>query len=277
MRLALTLVIAVACLAATTGAAHAAGCNAAYNPATHVVAIDSCSHDPDAPTIAKISRTPGGSILLNDQPIANGPTVTNTDSIVYDGDDFETDEITLDMSNGQFKPGYMPEVLGGGISEIELTIDGGTGPTNFLTILGDATETDSIAIGAGGLDFGRDGDSDLTRAHITGMLNVDGQGGRDYIFAAGFEAYGPSTAPLEIRGGAGNDLVGGGEGADHLLGGADRDVVVEHGGGFVLTDTSLTGNGSDTLAGIESATLTGGYSPDLIDATAFSGSVRLGE
>ena len=273
IRPALTLAIAVACLATAAGTAHAAGCAANYAAATHVLTVDSCGHDPDAPVIAKISRTPAGSILLDDQAIPGGPTVTNTDTIVYAGDASESDEITLDMSSGQFRPGHTPELIGG--SEIELTIDGGAGATNFLTLLGDATEGDAIKVGVAGIDIGGDGDKDLTPANVTGMLRIDGQGGRDHIRGAGFQGYGPSTARLEIRGGADNDLLGGGEGADHLLGGAGKDSVIEDGNGFVLTDTSLIGNGNDTLASIEYASLSGNTGPDVIDASAFSGAVGL--
>ena len=52
--------------------------------------------------------------------------MTNTDRIVYHGEDGNGDEVTLDMSNGQFAPGYTPELLGGKM-EIEIEIDGGSG------------------------------------------------------------------------------------------------------------------------------------------------------
>lgn len=42
-----------------------------------------------------------------------------------------------------------------------------------------------------------------------------------------------------------------------------------------LSDTGLTGRGSDTLSSIEGATLQGGIGDDVIDATRFSGRVRL--
>src|SRR5215207_2766881 len=209
-QLACALAIALACAATVAGPAQAAGCSAAFDAATDVLTIGNCGHDPDAPTIAEISRTAAGLILLDDEPIAGGPTVTNTDKIVYDGDDSESDQLTLDMSNGQFRPGATPEIFGG--SEIELAIDGGTGPTNWLTILGDATQGDSIRIGAAGIDIGGDDDSDIITANVTGRLTVDGQGGRDYVRGAGWPGQAPSSMPLEVRGGADNDILGGGEG-----------------------------------------------------------------
>jgi hypothetical protein len=273
-RLALTLAIAAACLAATAGPAHAADCSAAFDAATHMVAIGNCINAPDAPTIAKISRTVAGSILLDGQPIAGGPTVTNTDAIVYHGDIADSDKVTLDMSNGQFRPGFTPEPVGS--SEIGILIDGGgASSTNWLTILGHATQSDSISVSATGIETTGDDDVDITTDYMNGPLTIDGQGGHDHLRGDGFEGHQPSTAPLELRGGAGDDLLTGTEGADKLIGGTGADRVLEEGGGFVLEDTSLIGNGSDTLASIERATLSGSAGPDLIDASAFSGDVAL--
>lgn len=71
-----------------------------------------------------------------------------------------------------------------------------------------------------------------------------------------------------IRGGAGNDTIDGGNGTD---------TVVESGDiNFTLTNTSLIGNGSDTLINIEKAELTAGVGNNIINASAFTlGSVTL--
>jgi len=264
---------AIAGVAAAATPAQAAGCDATFSAASHVLVVDSCDPDPDAPVISRISRTPEGAIRLDDQPIAGGPTVTNTDEIVYRGDADETDELTIDMSNGQFAPGSTPEILG--MNEIEFTLDGGDGATNFLTLLGDAVEGDAILVGAAGIDLRGDDDSDIARASFDGMLAIDGGGGNDYLRAAGFPGHGASAGRVELRGGAGRDFLGGGQGADRLFGGAELDLVIDDGGSFLLTDTSLTGNGTDTLASIERATLTGGMGADVIDASAFSGAASL--
>jgi Ca2+-binding RTX toxin-like protein len=80
-----------------------------------------------------------------------------------------------------------------------------------------------------------------------------------------------------LRGGSGNDSLTGGAGNDRLVGGLGIDRVVESGNlNFILTNTSLTGNGTDTLSSIELASLTGGAGNNILNASAFTlGSVTL--
>lgn len=80
-----------------------------------------------------------------------------------------------------------------------------------------------------------------------------------------------------LNGGDGNDNLTGGEGNDTINGGYGTDRVVESGNvNFILTNTSLTGNGTDSLSSIEAATLTGGSDNNNINASAFTlGSVTL--
>jgi hypothetical protein len=75
-----------------------------------------------------------------------------------------------------------------------------------------------------------------------------------------------------LLGGTGNDKLTGGAGDDSLDGGAGTDRVVEVGDvNFKLSDSSLTGLGSDTLTSIEQAVLVGGPSANNMDASKFSG------
>jgi CSLREA domain-containing protein len=77
-------------------------------------------------------------------------------------------------------------------------------------------------------------------------------------------------------GGAGDDQLTGGAGNDSLDGGSGTDQVIETGDvDFLLTATVLTGLGTDSLVGIEQATLTGGASANLVDASTFPGPVVL--
>ena len=80
-----------------------------------------------------------------------------------------------------------------------------------------------------------------------------------------------------LDGKGGNDLLTGNGGNDTLIGGTGIDTVKESGNvNFTLTNTTLTGLGTDTLTSIESATLTGGVGNNTINASAFSlGSVIL--
>lgn len=79
-----------------------------------------------------------------------------------------------------------------------------------------------------------------------------------------------------INGLDGNDTLTGGTGNDILAGGLGFDRVVESGNvNFTLTDTRLTGNGTDTLNSIETVFLTGGAGNNILDASSFTGNVRL--
>ena len=63
----------------------------------------------------------------------------------------------------------------------------------------------------------------------------------------------------------------GGPGNDTLDGGSGQDQLVEQGDvNFTLTNTVLTGLGTDVLSGFEHARLIGGDSANVFDATAFT-------
>jgi Ca2+-binding RTX toxin-like protein len=274
-RFLLVLTLFVAGLCASAGSAQAAGCTASYSDFTHNVMIQSCNADPDAPVYATISRTAAGEILLDGNPIAGDPTVTNTNAIVYDGDGGNIDEVTLDMSNGRFEPGFTPE-SGAHKSAIEIDIDGG-GPTNFLTILGMVGAVgDRFEVNDSGIDLDDDGDPDIEYSNFGDRLTVDAQGGDDLLYGTGFGSSQGSSAQLMLRGGAGDDQITGGAGSDELDGGDGTDTLYERSaGGFTLTDTTLTGNGTDAVSGFERATLTGDDGPQTIDASAFNGTMEM--
>ena len=62
-----------------------------------------------------------------------------------------------------------------------------------------------------------------------------------------------------IDGAGGNDTLIGNKGNDDLTGGAGKDTIVEvTDTNFTLNNTTLTGNGTDTIAQIEAVSLTGG-------------------
>ena len=135
--------------------------------------------------------------------------------------------------------------------------------------------SDLIGVGAYGIDLNGDNDNDIERANVTGRLLVDGQAGDDSITGM-MAGWGPSGAPLELRGGSGDDVLRGGLSNDLLKGGTGFDSISDsRSGGFTLSQTILTGHGTDTLESIEAATLTGDIGPDTIDASAFNGSVLL--
>ncbi len=141
------------------------------------------------------------------------------------------------------------------------TIDSLSGSNGRDTIIGNARDNiiqgfdgdDSIMAGDGNdVIFGGDGDD-----------SISGEGGSDAIDG---EA-GDDT----IDGGSDNDeLIGGGE-SDSIVGGSGTDTVSQIADAtHVLIDTLLTGQGNDTLSGIEQAILIGGDSANLIDADGFT-------
>ncbi|MBI1314293.1 hypothetical protein GC176_23605 [bacterium] len=115
-----------------------------------------------------------------------------------------------------------------------------------------------------------------------GNDQLTGNGGNDSLSSGlgNDRLYGGSGKDT-LDGGAGNDKVlgnggsgdflTGGEGDDTIKGGAGVDRLVESGDvNFVLKDNQLTGLGTDDLAQLEAASLTGGPSDNVIDASAFT-------
>lgn len=94
------------------------------------------------------------------------------------------------------------------------------------------------------------GHNDLDASGFTGAVTLKGEGGDDFLF-----------------GGVGNDSLDGGAGTDTVIAAGDLD--------FTLSNTTLSGLGTDTLAGIEGAFLAGGPENNMIDASGFSGFVTL--
>jgi Ca2+-binding RTX toxin-like protein len=80
-----------------------------------------------------------------------------------------------------------------------------------------------------------------------------------------------------LTGNSVNNILTGGLGDDTIAGGNGTDTILESGDvNFTLTITSLTGNGTDILSGIERATLTGGASNNTLNASGFTlGAVTL--
>jgi Ca2+-binding RTX toxin-like protein len=149
--------------------------------------------------------------------------------------------------------------MGGGIDRDLLDFSGfdagnGSGITLFLGI------TTAQNVSAGNLD--------LVFTSATSIESVIGTPFDDLL--AG------TTSADSLVGGDGNDTLTGGLGNDTLDGGNGTDRLTELGNvNFQLSDTKLTGLGTDTLAGVEEANLSGGIGNNKLDAGAFSGSVTL--
>src|SRR5262249_7548613 len=95
-----------------------------------------------------------------------------------------------------------------------------------------------------------------------------GQAGNDNLLAgAGNDS---------LDGGDDNDTLTAGAGTNLIAGGAGVDKLVEAGdGNFALTNTSLTGLGSDVLSGIELASLTGGPGDNQFNLQGWTGTATV--
>ncbi|MEF8748709.1 MAG: calcium-binding protein [Candidatus Accumulibacter propinquus] len=140
--------------------------------------------------------------------------------------------------------------------------------------------------GAGGTTVGRGGSVDGTSGHsgLAGSANSpythnlgatasnSVTGGNDSLIGtAGSDSLGGAAGNDQLQGLAGNDILTGGAGNDRLDGGLGIDRVFEtFSANCTLANTSLVGNGTDTLIGIEQAWLVGGAGNNTLNAVAFT-------
>ncbi|MEM9089156.1 MAG: FG-GAP-like repeat-containing protein [Cyanobacteria bacterium P01_F01_bin.53] len=134
-----------------------------------------------------------------------------------------------------------------------------------------------ILNGAGESDYLEGGEGDDTLLGEEGHDFLFGDNGRDRLEGGSGNDYVDGGWWHDtLEGGAGDDMLSGWQGDDNIDGGAGYDTLVDSADSdFVLTDSSLTGHGNDTLNSIEKAILKGGDSNNTLDASAFSGAAHL--
>lgn len=162
---------------------------------------------------------------------------------------------SIDVGGGDDKvcAGAGDDQLTGGAGNDAL--DGGTG-TDRVMGLGDVdfVLTPTLLIG-----LGTDSLTSIEQATLTGGA------GNNLLDASGF------LGPVVLNGGDGFDGLFGGPGNDALDGGPGFDNVLAEGNvNFTLTNTSLSGKGSDILKDIETAFIIGGSLGNKIDASVSS-------
>lgn len=121
------------------------------------------------------------------------------------------------------------------------------------TLIG-GTGNDILYGGKNGNDTLNGDAGDDTLYGETGNDKLNGGSGYDSLFGGA----GNDT----LTGGTGNDVIDGGDGIDRVTVTADYDIT--------LSNTLLIANDIDSLTSIEQATLTGGASNNIIDASQFT-------
>lgn len=108
------------------------------------------------------------------------------------------------------------------------------------------------------------GQNDFDASAFGGTTDLSG-GAQDDTLAA-------SAGGSFVAGGPGADSILGGAGPDSLAGGSESDTLsISADSDIVLTDSSATGAGNDTLSGFERAHIGGGASANRLDASGFAG------
>ncbi|MFM9962035.1 MAG: beta strand repeat-containing protein [Planctomycetaceae bacterium] len=202
--------------------------------------LDSDLLDGGTGTDALIEAADANLTLTNSQLVGIG-----TDSLIG----FESANLTGGASNNTLIATSFTGTGG-------VTLNGGSGND---TLNGSASRN-NVLNGDAGNDSLKGGSLKDTLSGGDGNDSLVGMGDSDKLF-----------------GESGDDTLLGGTGNDTLDGGAGTlDLLVEIGNAhFTLTNTQLTGNGTDVAIGFEAAHLTGGTSGNKLDASAFSGNVTL--
>jgi Ca2+-binding RTX toxin-like protein len=175
-------------------------------------------------------------------------------------------------------------------------LDGGDGNDTYLfqAVAGIVAETDTLTEAANSgidtLDFSVlaatiavtvDLGSDASLARHTNRVLVANSGQsanfENAAGGAGNDSLLGNALANRLLGGAGNDTVSGGTGDDMLDGGLGTDELRQTSSDAqTLTNSSLTGLGTDTIGGFERVVLTGDATSNLIDARQFTaGTVTL--
>jgi Ca2+-binding RTX toxin-like protein len=160
-----------------------------------------------------------------------------------------------------------------------VTISGGSGADTITG--GPGNDTLDGQSGTDRITASADESFTLTSSQLTGVgtdtlagieqASLTGGAGNNTLNASGFTA-----GPVTLSGGDGNDTLTGGTGSDSLDGGSGTDrLAAAADASMTLSNTALSGVGTDSLTGIEEAILTGGAGPNTLNAAAFSGPTTL--
>lgn len=218
-------------------------------------------------TINLANGSPHSVIIQDDGVAGNGvsqvtidgvttPFAVPTTSLIINGGD-NADSISVTSLDSTFA-GEVVVTGNAGNDSIDVSAIG------LATSLSGGTGND-LLLGGAAADFLNGGAGNDTAAGNSGSDTINGGSGRDSLDG------GDGDDTVSGQGSSG-DVLTGGPGIDRVNGGAGVDTVSETANvDFVLTASLLTGNGDDTLLGIERAILVGGSGDNQIDASMFTG------
>ena len=220
------------------------------------LAVTSCAFAGSTATVSMSAAGDTGSIsvgtgvnagrIMLAAAACGAATTANTDTIVVTGNT-GAEVVTFDLSGGAFAPGLTPEA---GTSEIEITVDLGTGVLDRIIITG-GPANEAITFGTLGISLNTDTDVDVTLTGVE-LGTVNGSAGTDAVSGAGDATTGAASAlQLTLNGDSGVDSLTGGDGDDTIAGGTGNSTLAGGAGDDTLTggadDDTLTGGpGGDT-------------------------------
>ncbi len=237
----------------------------------------------DSDTLDFSAFTPGGTPGVTINLASTATQTVNTGDLLLRLQTITSIENVIGSAGADVITGNTRDNMftGGGGND---TLTGGTGNDSYAfnttTALGTDTITDAAGGGTDTLDFTgsssaitvdlSDSISQAVNANLNLVLGTSQI--EDITGGTGNDTLTGNTLNNVINGGSGDDNLIGGDGDDTLDGGAGTDRVVQTvNADQTLTDILLTGAGSDTLANIEDATLTGGAGNNTFTVSGWTG------
>lgn len=208
--------------------------------------------------------TSASSVTIEMTEVSGGTTtetVNNTDPVVRGL--LTAHEIVLELPNTNDAA-----VLADDSGEGLMRLSGAT----FLDVIFNVTGCSTLIV------RGNNGNDSLKLTSLdsafSGVLELHGGDGNDTLDTMAMTTSSRLFGGIgndKLKAGSSNDSLSGGLGNDTLEGGNGLDTLVEVGNAnMLLTNTKLTGMGTDKLVGLEHARLTGGAGHNTLDASAFT-------
>lgn len=286
----------------------------AANPDVYVISSPRADLSADGITATNIVRvlrsdvTAGMVANLDD---GNDRLTFNTLSLsatVHGGDGNDTilagsghDQLFGEEGNDSVRGGSGNDTVSGGTGTDTVTGDSGTDTrreetdsavvvVKSTTIVGVGSapgEAEAIGSGINRIQLVGGESDNLFDASLANLpVILEGNGGDDILLGgSGADQLLGGEGEDSLNGNAGNDTVEGGEDDDTLTGGTGNDsldggsgtntLLETRNASFTLTDTSLSGNGTDKLIDLQIAHLTGGTSSNTFTVSGWSGTGTL--